>query len=280
MRLTIIGSGGWGGIPAAFCNCGICHVAKENPEGKDFRNRPLVYVSTEKGAFLIEISPDIRLQSVYGNLPPIKDFVLSHDHFDHISGLMQLNSWIKFILQEKPTIYCSSLTAKKLDLKDEEVPKKIVIHKPYESFSLYDIVITPVPLYHQSENDKGKPTKALRQDFGFIMQHNGKKAVYLGDYYKLPSQTFNLIKNADLITIDATYIFQEQYPNKPEQEGLKNDPDHLHGKDILTFAKECSAKQTIYTNITHLSELTHEKMQNKLPKDHFIAYDGMECILE
>ena len=58
MKLKILGSGAWEGIPAPFCNCKICESAKK-PNSKDNRTRPQILVETEKGQFLIEISPDI-----------------------------------------------------------------------------------------------------------------------------------------------------------------------------------------------------------------------------
>ena len=78
MKIKILGSGGWNGIPASFCDCKVCGLAKENPDSKNNRTRPEILVETKKGRFLIEISPDIRLQSTKFNLVNIKDFLISH----------------------------------------------------------------------------------------------------------------------------------------------------------------------------------------------------------
>lgn len=40
MKITILGSGGWEGIPAPFCDCTVCKKAVSNPNSKDRRTRP------------------------------------------------------------------------------------------------------------------------------------------------------------------------------------------------------------------------------------------------
>ncbi len=94
-KVTIIGSGGWGGIPAPFCRCKACQSARE-PGSKDNRTRPEILVETEKGRFLIEISPDIRTQSSRFDLSGILHFLISHWHFDHMYGLLELRSYYVF----------------------------------------------------------------------------------------------------------------------------------------------------------------------------------------
>lgn len=275
MRIKFLGSGGWAGIPVAFCKCRICKRAKKNPNDKNFRTRPELYVETSQGKFLIEISPDIRLQSSKFNIPNVYHFLVSHGHFDHMGGLMQLNSWIRYKLIDKPTIYCSEKTKEQLDYEDFDILKKSVVLKPFEEFKLYGVDITAIPLYHSRKIDRSVPELKLSNEFGYILRHNGKKVAYLGDYYKIMPNSMEQIKGSDIVIMDATYLFEELYPRRSEQIGLKNDPDHLHGKLILELAKKIECKKIIYTNITHLSGLYHEELEKILPPNQHIAYDGM-----
>jgi phosphoribosyl 1,2-cyclic phosphodiesterase len=72
MKITILGSGAWAGIPVAFCRCRVCIEAQKSPYGKNNRTRPEILVEGKAGdTFLIEISPDIRTQSARFNLPDI-----------------------------------------------------------------------------------------------------------------------------------------------------------------------------------------------------------------
>jgi len=67
-------------------------------------------VESEEGKFLIEISPDIRLQVARHGLTDISDFLVSHWHFDHLYGILELGAWSQFIKKGGITIYCSTGT--------------------------------------------------------------------------------------------------------------------------------------------------------------------------
>lgn len=278
MKIKILGSGAWEGIPVPFCKCKICESAKKS-NSKNNRTRPEILIETDKGQFLIEISPDIRLQSTKFNLPNINNFLISHWHFDHMYGLLEIDAWIEFVLGQKPKLFCSQKTKEWLDQSFGHISKQVIVVKPFEKFDLFGIKITPIPVYHMSRQDNNTKENELENTYGFLLEKNGKKAVYLADYYKLPKKSLELIKKSDIIIADGTYLFEESFPDKPEQDNLKNDPDHLHGKQILDFVGGLNAKKIIFHSISHLTEKSHEELQKLLPKNMFISYDGMELKL-
>jgi phosphoribosyl 1,2-cyclic phosphate phosphodiesterase len=268
MQIKILGSGAWEGIPAPFCDCRVC----KSSDSKDNRTRPEILVETEKGKFLIEISPDIRIQSTKHNLPLIENFLISHWHFDHLYGLLELHAWSEFV--SKPKLYCSKITKEWLDQNFAHIPKETVVLKPFKQFELSGVKITPIPIYHITWQDKGIKENELQNSFAFILESNSQKIVYLADYNKLPKRSLKLVKNADIVIADGTYLFEENFPKKFS--GLKSDPDHLHGKKILDFVNSLKAKKVIFHSIAHLTEKKHYELQKMLPKKMFISYDGME----
>lgn len=278
MKIKILGSGAWEGIPAPFCKCKICESAKK-PNSKDNRTRPQISIESDEGQFLIEISPDIRIQSTKFNLPNISNFLISHWHFDHMYGLLELHAWIEFVLREKPKLFCSQKTKEWLDQNFAHIPKDVIVVKPFEKFDLFGIKITPIPLYHMSGQDNDTEENELENTYGFLLEKNGKKAVYLADYYKLPNKSLEIIKDSDIIVADGTYLFEESFPDKSGQNNLKSDPDHLHGKQILDFVNRLNAKKVIFHSISHFPEKSHEELQKLLSKNMFVSYDGMELEL-
>lgn len=274
MKVKILGSGGWEGIPVPFCDCRICKLAMENPNSKNNRNRPEILIESKDGRFLIEISPDIRLQSTKFNLTNIKDFLISHWHFDHLYGLFDLHAWAELI--NKPKLYCSDETKRWLDKNVGYIPKEIAVLKPYKEFELFGIKIIPLPVYHMFSLDKDLEESKLENTFGFLLKEKNKRLVYLSDYFKIPQKTIDLIKNSDIIIADGTFLFEEQFPNKSEQNGLETDPDHLHGEKIFDLINSLNAKKIVFHSITHLTEKTHEELQSLLPKNMEISFDGME----
>lgn len=276
MRIKILGSGGWEGIPSPFCACRVCENAKEGPVSKNYRTRPEILVEGEGGSFLIELSPDIRLQSTRFNLPLIKDFLISHWHFDHLYGILELHAWSKYVMNQDLNVFGSKKTTEWIEKTFGHIPKNVVTLEPYKSFALHGVTVTPIPVYHMKVRDADIEETELSNTFGYILEKEGEKVVYLADYYKLPERAIELVKGADVLIADGTYLFEDSFPNKATQNGLKSDPDHMHGDSIFTFINSLEPKQVIFHSITHLTEKTHEELQELLPANFRISYDGME----
>ena len=267
MQVTILGSGAWEGIPAPFCSCNVCTAAMDNIDSKNNRTRPQLLLESEKGKLLLEVSPDIRLQSTGFHLPSITDFLVSHWHFDHMYGLHELLSWTKR-LKKEPTLYCSTKTKDIIDKEFSYLPLSINILQPFKKFTLYDINITPLPTYHMFGRDNDVPEDKLENTYGYLLEHNQKSIVYLSDYYRIPSFTLKKIQNVDVLIADGTYLGTNKYK--------ESKPNHLHGDDILQFTQSTGAKTIIFHSISHLTRKTHEELQKTLPSSHFLSYDGMK----
>ena len=271
MKLTILGSGAWEGIPAPFCSCNVCSLAIKAPTSKNNRTRPQFLLETEDAKFLLEVSPDIRLQSAKFNLPPITDFVVSHWHFDHMYGLHELLSWTKK-LPKKPTLHCSVKTKEVIDKEFSYLPLNVHILRPFEQFTLFGVTITPLPVYHMFGRDNDVPEDALENTFAYLLEQNNNRMVYLSDYYRIPRATLEKLQNVDVLIADGTYLLTNEYKNSK--------PNHMHGDDIVGFTTSTRAKTVYYHSISHLTHRTHEELQKALPASHFLSYDGMEVVLK
>ncbi len=267
MKLTILGSGAWEGIPAPFCHCLLCRTATSTKGSKNNRTRPLFLCETETGKFLLEASPDIRLQSAKFGLPSIKDFVISHWHFDHMYGLHELLSWMKE-QKEKPTVHCSVKTKEIIDKEFGYLPLTVNIVRPFQVFSLFGVSVTSLPVYHMFLHDNKIPEEDLQNTYGYLLEHQGKRIAYLADYYRIPDTTLQKIQGVDALIADGTYLLTNNYK--------ESKPNHLHGDDILRFTEQIHAKKVYYHSISHLTHKMHEQLQELMPASHFISYDGME----
>jgi len=277
MNLSILGSGAWEGIPAPFCNCRVCLSALELGS-KDFRMRPQLLVKTEEGVFLLEISPDIRMQAATFSLPEISDFVVSHWHFDHMYGLLDLHAWADFVAKKQPRIFCSAKTKEWLDTNFAHIPKEVVVLTPFQSFELAGVRITPIPLYHMRRRDETIPPEELRNTFGYVLEHGGKKVAYLADYYAVPERSLDMLKGSDVVIADGTYLFEEDFPNGPEQDALKTDPDHMHDSAIIDLVSQFGADHIIFHSISHLSGKKHDELFRLLPEGMSVGFDGMQVL--
>lgn len=265
MNITTLGSGAWEGIPAPFCSCRVCVLGKQEPVSKNNRTRPQFLFENDKKSFLLEVSPDIRLQSTRFDLPVITDFVVSHWHFDHMSGLFELHAWLKKI-PEHATVHCSQKTADMIHRNLSHLPLDINILKPFKSYTLHGIVLTPLPVRHMFLEDEKIPDEALENTFAFIFEQGGKRVAYLADYYHIPRPSLEKLTNLDIAIADGTYILMNDLKN------IKL--NHLHGEDVLRLTESIGSKKTYFHSISHLTQKTHDEVQRALPPDHFATYDG------
>ena len=269
MKIKILGSGAWEGIPAPFCSCNTCNLAKKYPLSRNNRTRPQLLIEGQGGQFLLEISPDIRMQSARFNVSSIDNFVISHWHFDHMYGLHELFSWMKK-LSRKPVVHCSSGTREMVKKEFSYLPLTVNVLRPLESFILFGITSTPLPVYHIFARDNDVPEGSLQNTYAYLFESDGKQVAYLADYYQIPDVALEKLRGIDAVIADGTYLLTDQYK---EAKG-----NHMHGEDIFRFINSLGAKAVYYHSISHLTDRTHEELQKAMPARHIVSYDGTEVV--
>lgn len=290
MKIRIVGSGGWEGIPKAYNYHQADKEAIKNPEGKDRRTRPQLVVENKKGTFAIEISPDIGIQFAKHSITGVREFLVSHHHHDHMGGIAELHAYFEFAnrnlkkpyqrKQPQDKIYGSKKTIAMIKEKYPYITNiELEEIKAYQPFSINDVQITPLPLYHEPKNDEKKDDKDIDNTFGFLLEHQERKTIYLSDYYRIPTKVKNImhtLRKEDNIIADGTYLFTENYDEICMQ--YMNEDDHLFGEEIINEFKPYKAK-IIFTNIIAFNQLKHYQIEKKLKerKSNFtLAYDGMK----
>ncbi len=234
-------------------------------------------MKTDEGSFLIEISPDIRVQSTRFDLPIVSDFLLTHWHFDHMYGLFELDAYAEYFVDGNMKLYASEETKNWINNNFAHIPDVEVIKvDAFAPFDLYGVKVTPFSVYHMKSQDENTDESNLDNTVGYLLEKNDRKIAYLTDCYKLPKKSLQLLQNVDIAIIDGTFLFEDEFPDKIEQNEIKSEPDHLHGQEIIDFANTLHAKKIIFHSISHLTEKTHDGLQQKLPENMFISYDGMK----
>lgn len=275
MKVELIGSGGWDGVPSTFCRCSVCKSAINETQSNDRRTRPLLKISGNDGNFCLDIGPDFRDQSSRFNLE-VDTFFVSHWHHDHLFGIYELGAWFGLKLNKKPVIHCSQGTADYIKEHMGFMDLEIRVLNAYEPIDIYGVTVTPLPTHHMRSIDEEKSIDEL-DTLGFMVDDGHTKIAYLADYYKLPEKTQDIARQCNLVVADGTYLLEDQYPNETLRNAFRefNDPDHMHGNNILTFTKSLKVPIVFHSN-THLPEMSHENMQKMMPDNHTIGFDGMD----
>src|SRR3954468_1515352 len=82
MRVTFLGTGTSTGVPVVGCRCAVCTSA----DPRNTRLRQSVKIEANGKYFLIDTTPDLRLQLLRDPIPRLDFILYTHSHSDHLMG--------------------------------------------------------------------------------------------------------------------------------------------------------------------------------------------------
>lgn len=249
-RVTFLGTGTSHGVPMIGCSCATCHSI----DPRDRRLRPSIYLEMDEGpAVLVDTATDLRQQALSHNVSRVDAILYTHSHADHVMGIDEVR---RFNMLQRTTIpaYADERTAADLrqnfsyifDAPDEAgggIPQ-IELHTIDGPFALGMLHITPVKIFHGR-----RPILGFR--FGSF--------AYLTDCNDIPEESFGLLKDLDVLVLDALR-------HRPH-------PTHYTVAEALEVVDRVRPKRTLFTHICH--DLPHAATNAALPQGVELAFDGL-----
>lgn len=174
-------------------------------------------VQNNNGNFLVDTGGSIeiikRLQKVNIDIKDIKNIFISHNHTDHILGLIwmfkKIISPVNGEVKNKINIYCNDVVYNSIiEISKQVLPEKLVaeIFKFIEFHILKsEEKITINGIDYTFFDIEAKGTK----QFGFECIINGKKLVFLGDE-TLKRNLYERVKGADYVMHEAFCLDSEE----------------------------------------------------------------------
>ena len=250
MKLTFLGTGTSTGVPELGCKCEVC----TSGDPRDARLRCSALLETENTAILIDCGPDFRAQMLRADVARLDALLLTHKHYDHTAGIDDLRPYTK--LSAFP-IYANADTARQVramfpycfsEVKYPGVPNiELRSIEDMQPFVIGDVKVEPVRVFHAA-----LPIVAYR--FG--------KLAYITDMSRIEPAELEKLKGVEVLVINA---LRYSKPHRSHQTVL----------EALRIVDFLSPRETYFTHMMHHIGL-HAKIEKCLPKNVFLAYDGLE----
>ena len=244
MQFIFLCTGTSTGFPNINCDCEVC----TSSDPKDRRLRSSVMLETDEGnRILIDSGPDVREQLLAHPTPNIDGLLLTHEHYDHVSGLDDLRPFHNLQVYALPRV-CAVIRRNMpycFDGSYPGVPSLCLNEIDGNPFNIGSTVVVPVLCLH----DKLP-----------ILGYRVGKFAYLTDVTFVDDSEMKKLKDLDVLVVDALRI-------KPHH-------SHFSLQQAIDFSHMVNARRTYFTHIAHQMGL-HATVDPGLPEGMHLAYDGL-----
>lgn len=252
MKVLLLGTGTSTGVPEIGCHCEVC--CSSDP--RDRRLRTSVVVETEGKHILLDCGPDFRWQMLKHRIETLDAVLLSHEHYDHVSGLDDLRPYV--FHQELP-IYAEQNVIQAIQTrlpyafrehKYPGVPRLNLLPVGLSPFLAAGIEVIPIRVMH------GKLP---------ILGFRIGNMAYLTDLKTLPEEEEAKLKGLDLLLIDALRIDSRHF-------------SHAGVAENLPLISRLRPKESYFIHMSHRIGL-HAAADIALPPHVHFGYDGLEVVV-
>lgn len=231
------------------CDCAVC----TSQDKKDNRLRSSLLVQTGHTTIAVDAGPDFRYQMLRTGIKKLDAVIFTHSHKDHVAGLDDVRGFNYFSGKSMP-IYGNEMT---LEVIIREFPYAFT-EKKYpgapninlntingDSFTVGDLVITPIPVWHLH-----MPVLGFR--FG--------KITYITDANRIEESSREKIRGSEIVVLNA--LRKEQHIS------------HFSLGEAVEVLQDLRPENAFLTHISHQLG-KHSDISKELPPGIQLAYDGL-----
>ena len=282
MKILYQGTAAAEAIPALFCQCETCMMAKR-VKGKEIRTRSGALID---GKLKLDFGPDTYKHMLDGNLDlaAVHSVLITHsheDHFDYAEIALRRGVFAHYTT-ESPlmTVYGNAYVGTFLHPEANNSNQRFVELKLYEPKEIEGYTVTPLDAVHciNGSGDfpvtvNGNTYTRQEQAFFYLIEKDGKRLLYAHDTSEFPEEVFKVLsgKHIDLVSLDCTNGKLE-----PKWVGHMGCSQNLRIREKL-IACGAADEHTIFiaNHFSHNGYTTYEDMCARMP-GFIVSYDGLE----
>ncbi len=210
-------------------------------------------VSSPTTTIVVDSGPDFRYQMLRENVKHLDAIVFTHPHKDHVAGLDDIRAF-NFFSGKPMEVFANEMTQEVLirefpyafaDTKYPGVPEIKLNTIDYEPFSIGDILIIPVMVWHMK-----MPVLGFR--FGDF--------TYITDANRIEKDELQKIMGSRVLVLNT--LRKEKHIS------------HFNLEEGVALAQHINARKTYFTHLSHQMGL-HEDINSDLPDGIELAYDRL-----
>lgn len=249
IKATFLGTGTSTGVPVVACDCKVC----TSIDFRDRRLRTSILLDIKGHNFVIDCGPDFRYQMIREKVEDITAILFTHGHRDHIAGLDDVRAF-NYVLNKTVDVFA---TQGVIDSINKEFPYILKEKRFFGAPQLHFHVIENVPF--TINGVEFTPIEVLHHKmpvFGFRIHD----FTYITDASYISDEEKKKIEGSKILVINA----------------LRKSPhiSHFSLEQALDVINEVKPEKAYITHLSHFMGL-HEAIEDSLPKNVFIAYDGL-----
>ena len=249
MKITFLGTGTSQGIPVIGSKHPVC--LSDDPKDKRLRSSALFEWDGKN--IVIDCGPDFRRQMLDSSCDRVDAIFFTHEHNDHVSGLDDIRPF--YFNQGNIPIYAGNRVINALKRRFDYIFKSegnipgtpnVLVNEVLGDFIFNNKKVVVINVFH-----------GTLPIFGFRMDN----VAYFTDVKVIPECEYEKLKDLEILIINALRI-EEHY-------------SHLNLQDALDLISRINPKRAYLTHISHKLGF-HQNVQDKLPKNVYLAYDGLQ----
>jgi len=236
------------------CPCPVCH----STDHKDKRLRSSILVESARTRIVVDTTPDFRYQMLRAKVDRLDAVLFTHPHKDHIAGLDDIRAFNFFSGKPMP-VFANEMTQEVVirefpyaftDFRYPGVPEIELNTIAMDPFVIGDIPVIPVQVWHLK-----MPVLGFR--FGPF--------TYITDANRIDETEKNKIRGSRYLVLNA--LRREKHIS------------HFNLEEATSLTQELAVHSAFFTHISHQLG-KHAEVQAELPAGIFLAYDGLQILVD